>query len=126
MDRIGLWWNWIESRSNLAASANLPLKSKHPDGVYSFHARFHISGIPLDIHPVMFDSINDALITSTSLNTTGASGASGLDAYASRKLCTSFKSASNSLCQSLDLIARHLCTEFVDPTCILPYLPAGS
>ena len=25
VDRIGLWWNWIESRSNLVASANAPL-----------------------------------------------------------------------------------------------------
>ena len=24
VDRIGLWWNWIESRSNLVASANAP------------------------------------------------------------------------------------------------------
>ena len=45
-------------------------------------------------------------------------GPSGLDAHCChcwRRMCISFKSASNDLCHSLVLLAKHLCTTFVDP-----------
>ena len=38
------------------------------------------------------------------------------------KLCTAFKSASTSLCQSLAEIAKRLCTSFVDPQGLAPLL----
>ncbi len=41
-----------------------------------------ISGDPPDCHPVIFESIDAASIRSTSLNTHGAAGPSGMDAYA--------------------------------------------
>ncbi len=97
------------------------LKSKHPSGM-SAMPESTINGTPPDFHPVIFDSIDAALIKSTSLNTKGAAGPSGLDAFAWRRLCTSFKSACYTLCQSLALAARRLCTEYVDPTCVHPLL----
>ena len=39
-----------------------------------------------------------------------------------RRLCTSFKSASNDLCHSLAISAQRLCTNFVDPSAIAPFL----
>ncbi len=51
-----------------------------------------------------------------------ASGPSGIDAKGWRRLCTSFKSASNDLCHSLTLLARRLSTTFVDPKGLLPLL----
>ncbi len=45
-----------------------------------------------------------------------------MDAYAWRRLCTSFKSSSNSLCESLDLTARRVCSEYVDPSSLAPLL----
>ena len=81
-----------------------------------------MSGSPPDCHPVVFESIDVALIRSTSLNTHGAAGPSGLDAYAWRRLCTSFKTASHSLCESLALSARRLCSDYVDPSCVYPLL----
>ena len=67
-------------------------------------------------------SIDARLIRSTALKTSGAAGPSGLDAHAWRRLCTAFKSASTSLCQSLAEIAKRLCTSFVDPQGLAPLL----
>ena len=52
----------------------------------------------------------------------GAAGPSGLDAHCWRRLCTSFHSASRDLCHSLALFARRLCTSFVDPKALSPFL----
>jgi len=45
----------------------------------------------------------------------GAAGPSGLDVVAWKKLCTSFRGASDSLCAALAAVARRLATAFVDP-----------
>ena len=45
----------------------------------------------------------------------GAAGPSGVDAYALRRFCSSFKSASADLCNTLAGVARRLCTSRVDP-----------
>ena len=65
------------------------LKKKHLEGVIATPDST-IRGIPPDIPPVIFDSIIAALIRSTSRNTSGSAGPSGLDSYAWRRLCTSF------------------------------------
>ncbi|CAB3988779.1 Hypothetical predicted protein, partial [Paramuricea clavata] len=49
------------------------------------------------------------------LHTHGAAGPSGVDAYAWRRLCLSFKSASNSLCIALADIGRRIATTNVNP-----------
>ena len=40
MDRIGLQWNWIESRSNLVASANACLVSSGIFAVMNFQMHY--------------------------------------------------------------------------------------
>ncbi len=96
-------------------------ETKHPDAAAATPNTI-ISSDPPDCHPVIFESIDAASIRSTSLNTHGAAGPSGLDANAWRRLCTSFKSSSNSLCESLALTARSLCFEYVDPSSLAPLL----
>ena len=54
--------------------------------------------------------------------TSGAAGPSGLDAHTWRRLCTAFRSASNSLCQSLAEVAKRLCTSFIDSQGLAPQL----
>ena len=66
-------------------------------------------------HPIVFDVLDGAAIRSAALRTKGAAGPSGLDAYGWRRLCTSFRGASNDLCDSLASVARRLCTSYVDP-----------
>ena len=70
----------------------------------------------------MFESIDASMIRSVALRTTGAAGPSGLDSACWRRLCTSFKSASNDLCHSLAITAQRLCTDFVDPSAVAPFL----
>ena len=69
-----------------------------------------------------FDSIDFNLILSTALRTSGAAGPSGLDAHPWQRLCTAFKTASNTLWQSMAAVARWLCYSFVYPQGIAPSL----
>ena len=99
------------------------LKSKHPQGQYA-HAECIIPSAPQDVHLVIFNSIDANAIRSAALRTTGSAGPSGLDAHEWRRLCTAFKGASTDLCNSLALVAKRLCTKYVDPKCVSPSLAA--
>ena len=52
----------------------------------------------------------------------GAAGPSGLDAPAWKRLCCFFKSASADLCDALALVARRICTSYVDPIALQPFV----
>ena len=97
------------------------LADKHPPGK-PVCSEAIIEDSPLEVHPVLFESIDATTIKSAALHTSGAAGPSGLDARSWRRLCTSFKSASVELCHYLALTARRLCTEFVHPKSIAPLL----
>ena len=71
-------------------------------------------------HPVIFEALDSSVIHAAALRTSGSIGPSGLDAYGWRRLCSSFKSASAELCCSIAILARRLCTSFVDPEIVLP------
>ncbi len=71
-------------------------------------------------NPIIFDNLNANLIEKAALKTKGAAGLSGLDAFAWRRLCTSFKSASKDLCSALAAVGRRLCTSLVNPEDSLP------
>ena len=77
---------------------------------------------PPQVHPIIFEAIDVSAIRSASLRTQGAAGPSGLDAHCWRRLCTSFKEASNDLCHSLAKVAVRICTSYVDPKSISPLL----
>ena len=97
------------------------LLEKHPP-CQPVHNDAIINDDTPDVHPVLFESLDAAAIRSAALYTSGAAGPSGLDAHGWRRLCTSFKTASFELCQSLALTAKRLCTEFVDPVSIAPLM----
>ena len=99
------------------------LRSKHPAGQpASADSLLPTGGESDDVHPVIFDRINASLIRAAALRTTGAAGPSGIDAKGWRRLCTAFKAASSDLCHSLALLARRLCTTYVDPVGLSPFL----
>ena len=52
----------------------------------------------------------------------GGAGPSGLDADAWCRLCTSFKSASNDLCNAIAVFAKRLCTVDLRSTGLAPYI----
>ena len=73
-------------------------------------------------HPVLFDQLDGEAIRTAALRIEGAAGPSGVDANGWRRLCISFKSASSELCNSLALLARRICTTYVDPQGLAPLL----
>ena len=74
------------------------------------------------LRPVVFHQIDATEIRSVALRTTGTAGPSRIDAHCWRWLCTSFKSASQDLCHSLALLARRICSTFVDPKGLAAFL----
>ena len=97
------------------------LLEKHPP-CQPVHHDTIINDDPPDVHPVLFESLDVAVIRSAALHTSGAAGPSGLDALGWRRLCTSFKTASFEFCHSFALTAKRLCTELVDPATIAPFM----
>ncbi len=69
----------------------------------------------IEPHSILFDRINGQLIRNTALRMDGAAGPSGLDAAAWKRFCTSFKTASADLCDSLASTAKRICSCYVDP-----------
>ena len=76
-------------------------------------------------HYVIFEKLTGATIRNAALCTKGSAGPSGIDSCGWRRLCTSFKNISADLCSSLALIAKKLCTVFVDPRGIAPLTASG-
>ena len=80
---------------------------------------------PLPLNNCIFEAIYASLIKKVACLTQGAAGPSGVDAFAWKRMCTSFGSASNNLCHALASVAKRLCTTQVAPTrtvcpCCLP------
>jgi len=69
-------------------------------------------------HPSLFENLDSILIRHTILHMDGAAGPSGLDVVSWKKLCTAFKEASDTLCDSLSAVAMRLAISLVDPACL--------
>ena len=54
------------------------------------------------------------------LKSQGGASPSGLDSQGWRRLRTSFRKASSDLCNSVELLARRICTTTVDPVGLAP------
>jgi len=99
------------------------LKSKHPAA-----APLHSEALLPDdftttpVHPVIFDVLDGSVVKAAALRTSGAAGPSGIDAHGWRRLCSSFRSASDELCSSIATLAHLLCTTFVDPVIVSPLM----
>ena len=98
------------------------LKEKHPPSQQVNPDNVIPLSHDRDVHPVIYQHIDASLIRKTSLRIRGAAGPSGLNAHSWRRLCTSFRAASDNLCHSLAEMTKRLCTEFVDPKILLPFL----
>ena len=99
------------------------LVEKHPKG------RPADSDVLLDFNterpcydPVIFEYLTCDMIKRASLHTHGAAGPSGVDAYAWRRICTSFGDASVTLCGALASVACCIATAEVDSTILMPFV----
>ncbi len=99
------------------------LEKKHPPAQgLTKEALFTPRIQPLPSNPVIFECIDAESIRYAAKHTNGAAGPSGLDAHGWRRLCCTFKEASDELCHSLALLARRLCTQLVDHSALGPLL----
>jgi len=62
------------------------------------------------------------VIRNAALRCQGSAGPSGMDAANWRRLCTMFHGSSKQLCSALSAVARRLCTSFVDPDILKPFI----
>ena len=72
------------------------LLDKHTPGASPVESSL-LHDAPEPVNPIVFDNLNADAIHQAALHTNGAAGLSGLDAYARRRLCSSFESASRNL-----------------------------
>ena len=94
-----------ELEIHLQRRSGIFLSDKHPGGLPADSDSI-VSDEPPPVHLVIFDSLDTSCIRSVTLHTEGAAGPSGIDALGWRRMCTSYKSVSNELCQSLAATAR--------------------
>ena len=90
------------------------LIEKHPAGKPAPAINL-LQGHPGQANPILFENLNAEAIRKAAMKTNGAAGLSGLDAYAWRRLCSSFKSALKDLCTALAAVGRRLCTDNINP-----------
>ena len=99
------------------------LANKHPPGQPATEdALINPGEPPQPTHPVLFDRIDADPIRTAAKHTEGAAGPSGINAHGWRRMCCAFKLASADLCHALALLAKRLCTTFVDPSGLAPLL----
>ena len=66
-------------------------------------------------HFIEFHQIDGGLIRSMILLMDGAAGPSGMDVSHWKKVCTSFARESDNICDSIAMVARKICSSYVDP-----------
>ena len=117
--------NFLPLDASLGDSTVLQeLKKKHPPSSPVHYdslidPRLPDSDVCLD---VIFESLDGVAIRQSCLKVDGAAGPSGADAACWRRLCTSFNTASSSLCDALASVARKIATTYVDPSGLSPLL----
>ena len=79
------------------------------------------NGVPQKL-VLKLDALDSSVIRSAALHTTGAADPSGLDARCWRRLCTTFHSTSSKLCIPIAWFARRICSSFVSPDILAPFV----
>ena len=103
-----------QSGETIQRSTEDILKDKHPSATNP-EPDCLINGEFESVNNITFEGLDAEAIRNAALHTHGAAGPSGLDAYAWRRLCSSFKSASNNLCAALASVGRRIATTSVNP-----------
>ena len=85
------------------------LRDKHPPGKPAC-PEYLLPDCTEPVNPIIYSDLDAECILQAALQTQGAAGLSGLDAYAWRRLCSLFKSASHDLCHALAAVGRKICT----------------
>ena len=98
------------------------LIKKHPRGQVPPQDALLPTGKAERAHPIVSESLDANCIRQAALKVEGSAGPSGLDADAWRRLCVSFKSASDDLCHALAAFAKRLCVEEIRESHLTAYI----
>ena len=90
------------------------LRDKHPPGKPACPESL-LPDCVESVNPIIYSDLDAECILQAALHTQGAAGLSGLDAYAWRRLCSSFKSTSHDLCHALAAVGRRICSSNIHP-----------
>ena len=90
------------------------LRDKHPPGIPACPESL-LPDCVESVNPIIYSDLDAECILQAALHTQGAAGLSGLDAYAWRRLCSSFKSTSHDLCHALAAVGRRICSSNIHP-----------
>lgn len=95
------------------------LKEKHPDAQGAQLGSLLFGPIE-DVPDTLFLEIDGEMVREAALRTKGSGGPCGIDADGFRRMLSSkaFKKSGKDLCDAIALMARRLCTEYVDPSSI--------
>ena len=99
------------------------LREKHPE-VQEAKLGSLLFGPVEDYSDSIYQQINGEMIREAALRTKGSGGPSGMDAVGFERIlaCKSFKRSSTNLCDSLAVLTKRLCSQYVDPLTIEPIL----
>ncbi len=102
-----------QSNNNIMTTRDI-LRDKHPPGRPACPESL-LPNQSETINPIIFNNLDAECMLRAALHTQGATGLSGLDAYAWRRLCSSFKYASHDLCHALAVAGQRICTSNLHP-----------
>ena len=98
------------------------LKEKHPSAELLDPSAVIPGPCPPPPHSILFTALDRKAIRKAAMKTTGAAGPSGMDAGNWRRVCTSFGSSSDDLCDALASCARRIASSTIDPTALEAYV----
>ena len=125
--KISAAMRWIGESSTGILDANeetmTELVKKHPTSKLAEYGSV-LKGPELKVEPVIFNNIDGKLIQACAKRTAGAAGPSGLDSDGwKRILCSKqFGKKTDELCDAIALMGRRLCTSYIDPALLQPYV----
>ena len=111
----------IDQDNGTTISVRTLLEMKHPPA-QSPNPDILLPGNPDLVNPIQFAGITSTSIKQIDLHTQGSAGPSGLDTEAWRRICSSFKNASTSLCQALAGFTQLFATTTLDPAGLAPFV----
>ena len=100
------------------------LRDKHPPGKPACPESL-LPDCAENVNPIIYSDLDAECILQAALHTQGAAGLSGLDAYAWRRLCSSFKTTSHDLCHALAAVGRRICSSNIHPDDLSAFVSCG-
>ena len=98
------------------------LKEKHPSAELLDPSAAIPGPCPPPPHSILFTALDRKAIRKAALKTTGAAGPTGMFAGNWRRVCTSFGSSSDDLCDALASCARRIASSTIDPAALEAYV----